>query len=233
MLFRHGASINRWWLMNRKDKSPPNPAHFHSRCASKVVLGACDTVPIDSSDLDQMSMFLQTTGATMEPVGVVFGDGTVKKAHNFENVTGRSMEPLSMPTLWCQAWCALSVLRIGGTFICKVTDSFGRCAVGTYFLMCHCFRHVTIIKPSMSSPCKSERFLVALDFLGHTHNTVKQVRDHLFHAIRSMGPSSCENQDIREIVPTQMLLQQPFLDGIIKLNERFGIIFISCLSMMP
>ena len=124
-----------------------------------------------------------------------------------------------MPTLWCQAWSALGILRVGGTFICKVTDSFGRCAVGTYFLICHCFREVTIIKPSMSNPSKSERFLVALDFLGHTHDTVRQVREHFASALRHSASSS-ENDDVREILPTPMLLQQPFLDGIIKLNER-------------
>jgi len=185
--------------------------------------------------------FLQGLDGYAQPFEVVLGDGTLKNRN-----TSRSREPPSMPILWVQCWAALSSLRAGGSFICKVTDSFSRSAVATYFLLCQCFGLVTIIKPRMSDPSGCEKFLVvsqrvsfvcacpgeslgnkcvchhhqALNFKGNDHSTVKDVRDHLAACVAAAAGAS-EEEDVREIVPTRQILSQTrFLNSIINLNER-------------
>jgi len=226
MLFKHGCSIDRWWMLNRRDKKRPNLAGFKAFLsedrAAQASYNPADANVVDASNLEAMAAFIDATGAIQNPVALVFGDGTVKRS-SFTHADGeqkpRTIELLSMSTLWCQAWAALSTLRVGGSFICKVTDSFGRCSIGSYYLLCHCFQHVTIIKPSMSGPSKCERFLVALDFLGHTHETVKNVRDHFAHAL-SVAASLPQSHGVLEILPPRIILTEPFLNRITKLNER-------------
>ena len=128
---------------------------------------------------------------------MVFDDGTVDNTTIMKLESEhrqRTIELLSMSTLWCQVWSGLCVLRTGGAFISKVTYSF-RCVIGTYYLTCHCFQFVTFIKPSMSCPSKCERFLVALDFLGQDYKTAQSVRAHLAHAL-SVAASLPEDKDV-------------------------------------
>jgi hypothetical protein len=319
VLCKYGPSINRWWLLNRRGKKRPDLEGFKAFSEDRAVRPAFNPVhdtEVDASDLESMTAFLETTGAITNPVGAVFGDGTideksfqeldsapsrvlmlhetdryadakaflakldfdgaavdamlagsmeisiddgltvpapVKKQWQHWNLSGghpdkggdtenyhalkgeynafkanfeawcqardatgqpdfqtwcqamptsrgpksRTLEPASVKPFLCQAWAALRVLRQGGTFICKVTDSLGRCTVGTYYLLCQCFGFVTIVKPSTSSPAKCERFLIALNFLGHDHAIVTNIRDHLAHALRtaSTAPSQPTNTD--------------------------------------
>ena len=222
MLYKHGSSIKRWWLLKRRDKKPPNLVGFKAFAeerATTTSYNPMDAAEVDASDLDAMAAFLASTGAEANPVSVVFGDGTIDvKTQDLERKP-RTIELASMPYLWCQAWSALGVLRVGGTFICKVTDSLGRCSVGTVFLLCQCFKFATIIKPSMTSPAKCERFLVALDFLGPQNEMVVNVRAHLAHVLR-VSASVPESDDVVEIIPTGMILREPFLNRVTKLNER-------------
>ena len=142
----------------------------------------------------------------------------------------RTLELVSLQTFLCQACAALRVLRQGGTFICKVTDSLGRCSVGTYYLLCQCFGFVTIVKPSTSSPAKCERFLIALNFLGNDNELVIKVRNHLAEALRTAATAQDGDLSVVEIVPTPMILKEPFFNRLNKLNERFFYMFVaSCI----
>jgi hypothetical protein len=219
-----GASIHRWWMLNRQGKKRPNIAGFKAFSSEDTSFSynPAHSDIVDASSMEAMKAFLDATGATTNPVGMVFGDGTVDNTTTMKLESEhrpRTIELLSMSTLWCQVWSALGVLRTGGSFICKVTDSFSRCAIGTYYLMCHCFRLVTFIKPSMSCPSKCERFLVALDFLGQDNETVQSVRAHLAHAL-SVAASLPEDKDVVQIIPMAMILKEPFLNRMTKLNER-------------
>jgi hypothetical protein len=343
VLCKYGPSIHRWWLLNRHGKKRPDLEAFKAFSEDRAVRPSYTPVhdtEVDASDLESMTAFLETTGAITNPVGAVFGDGTideksfkeldsapsrvlmlhemdryadaktflakldfdgaavdamltgssmeisiddglsvpapVKKQWQHWNLNGghpdkggdnenyhalkgeynafkanfeawlqahptgqpdfqtwcqaamptsrgpksRTLELASVKLFLCQAWAALRVLRQGGTFICKVADSLGRCTVGIYYLLCQCFGFVTIVKPSTSSPAKCERFLIALNFLGHDHEIVTNVRDHLAHALRTTSTSPNGNASVVEIVPTPMILKEPFFNRLTKLNER-------------
>ncbi len=219
-----GKSIHRWWMLNRQGKKRPNIAGFKAFSSEDISFSynPAQSDTVDASNMEAMTAFLDATCATTNPVGMVFGDGTVDDTTIMKLESEhrpRTIELVSMSTLWCQVWSALGVLRTGGSFICKVTDSFSRCAIGTYYLMCHCFQLVTFIKPSMSCPSKCERFLVALVFLGQENETVRSVRAHLAYAL-SVTASLPEDKDVVQIIPMAMILQEPFLNRMTKLNER-------------
>ncbi|ODN01113.1 Cap-specific mRNA (nucleoside-2'-O-)-methyltransferase 1 [Orchesella cincta] len=55
---------------------------------------------------------------------------------------------------------ALRCLREGGTFICKIFDSFTLFTTGLLFLLYKSFRSISIHKPSSSPTCTSERFII-------------------------------------------------------------------------
>ncbi|KAH6925598.1 hypothetical protein HPB50_007979 [Hyalomma asiaticum] len=66
-------------------------------------------------------------------------------------------EILSKQLYLCQFYTALSVLRTGGHFVCKLFDIFTVYSVGLVYLMYRAFRHVCIFKPNTSRPANSER----------------------------------------------------------------------------
>ena len=66
-------------------------------------------------------------------------------------------ELLTKQLVMCQFACALSILRKGGHFVCKIFDMFTPFLVGLIYLLYRCFDKVCIIKPVTSRPANSER----------------------------------------------------------------------------
>ncbi|RWS08274.1 cap-specific mRNA (nucleoside-2'-O-)-methyltransferase 1-like protein [Dinothrombium tinctorium] len=60
----------------------------------------------------------------------------------------------------CQFVCALSIIRSGGHFVCKLFDVFTRFSVGLVYLMYKSFEKIAIHKPNSSRPANSERYLI-------------------------------------------------------------------------
>lgn len=58
----------------------------------------------------------------------------------------------------CQALVALSILRPGGHFMCKLFDIFTEFSAGLLFLLYHSFKQISIYKPVTSRPANSERY---------------------------------------------------------------------------
>jgi 23S rRNA U2552 (ribose-2'-O)-methylase RlmE/FtsJ len=66
-------------------------------------------------------------------------------------------EILSKQLYLCQFLSALSVLRVGGNFVCKIFDIFTPFSVGLVYLLYLCFDRICIHKPVTSRPANSER----------------------------------------------------------------------------
>ncbi|KNC85528.1 hypothetical protein SARC_02289 [Sphaeroforma arctica JP610] len=62
----------------------------------------------------------------------------------------------------CQFTVALSVLRKGGNFVCKIFDMFTPFTVGLVYVMYKHFDEVCILKPFTSRPANSERYIICL-----------------------------------------------------------------------
>ena len=78
------------------------------------------------------------------------------------DVTGAEdkQELLSQQLILCECITALSVVRVGGHFACKLFDCFLPFTVSLLWVMWRCWDSVAIIKPNQSRPANSERFLV-------------------------------------------------------------------------
>ena len=114
----------------------------------------------------------------MPGVGGADGDGNVFNAENIEtfrrfvmeNTGGKGVhfmmadggfsvegqeniqEILSKQLYLCQCLVALSIVRPGGHFVCKLFDLFTPFSVGLVYLMYRSFQQVAIHKPNTSRP---------------------------------------------------------------------------------
>ncbi|XP_067142705.1 cap-specific mRNA (nucleoside-2'-O-)-methyltransferase 1 isoform X1 [Centruroides vittatus] len=139
------------------------------------------------------------------------------------SVEGREnlQEILSKRLYLCQFLCALSILRTGGHFICKLFDVFTPFSVGLIYLVYHAFQHICIHKPNTSRPANSERYIICKNRLENT----KDIHDYLYEVNCRLGQlsSSLCNQDIVEIVPLRLLKEDAaFYDYIVESNNRLG-----------
>ncbi|KAK8774512.1 hypothetical protein V5799_010954 [Amblyomma americanum] len=112
-------------------------------------------------------------------------------------------EILSKRLYLCQFYMALSVLRTGGHFVCKLFDIFTVFSVGLVYLMYRTFRHVCIFKPNTSRPANSERYIVCK----WRHPDTKDVEDYMYElCCRFQQISSVTSQDdIIEVVPLEVI----------------------------
>ena len=66
-------------------------------------------------------------------------------------------EILTKQLVMCQFACALSILRRGGHFVCKLFDAYTPFTVGLIYLLHRSFEQVCLFKPVTSRPANSER----------------------------------------------------------------------------
>lgn len=83
------------------------------------------------------------------------------------SVEGREneQERLSQQLVLCQFVMALSVLRQGGVFVCKLFDTFLPVTVHCLLILKMHFTNFAIIKPNQSRPANSERYHLALIYV--------------------------------------------------------------------
>lgn len=60
----------------------------------------------------------------------------------------------------CQALIALSILRTGGVYVCKLFDILTTFSAGLVYILRKCFNKVAIHKPNTSRPANAERFVL-------------------------------------------------------------------------
>lgn len=90
--------------------------------------------------------------------------------------------------------CDVTVQNTGGTFICKIFDTFTTFTNGILFLLYKCFKNIAIHKPSSSSSCTSERFIICRDKIDNVDS--KYVIDFLTECLDMV----VNNQEQRKIV---------------------------------
>jgi 23S rRNA U2552 (ribose-2'-O)-methylase RlmE/FtsJ len=92
---------------------------------------------------------------------LVTADGGFDFSTNFNK-----QEQTSLRIIFCEIVSALSIQKKGGTFVCKVYDTYTQVSISFLFLL-HClYETVNIIKPFTSRPANSEKYLVCTGFKG-------------------------------------------------------------------
>ena len=71
-------------------------------------------------------------------------------------------ELLTKQLVMCQFACALSILRHGGHFVCKLFDAYTPFIIGLIYLLHRSFESVCLFKPVTSRPANSERSVVGV-----------------------------------------------------------------------
>ena len=135
-------------------------------------------------------------------------------------------EILSKQLYLCQCLVALSIVRTGGHFVCKLFDLFTPFSIGLIYLMYRAFDHVCIHKPNTSRPANSERYIICK---GKRHDA-KNIKDYMFEIncrLNDLGFSllgtTQSSTDVTEIVPSNVILEdEKFVDYMRRSNDLIG-----------
>ncbi|PFH33821.1 hypothetical protein BESB_080370 [Besnoitia besnoiti] len=117
-------------------------------------------------------------------VFLVVADGGFHLA--VDEKTGRHIENfqelLCARLLLSELLFALLLLQEGGTFLCKIFDTFTHFTASLVYIVARLFKNCVIIKPTGSRAANSERYLVGLRLKSRTSDEFKK----LFEAVRSV-----------------------------------------------
>ncbi|XP_033633452.1 cap-specific mRNA (nucleoside-2'-O-)-methyltransferase 1-like [Asterias rubens] len=144
-------------------------------------------------------------------VHFVMADGGFSVAGQ-ENI----QEILSKQLLLCQFLVALSILRQGGSFVCKTFDLFTPFSIGLIYLLYRAFYKVCLFKPVTSRPANSERYIVCKGMRSGAH----LIHDYMFELNKQMNRLKNSSDDILEVVPLEVIkADEQFTQYITKQNE--------------
>lgn len=148
-------------------------------------------------------------------VHFVMADGGFSVAGQ-ENI----QEILSKQLYLCQFLCALSIIRQGGHFVCKVFDLFTPFSVGLVYLMYRVFDELYVFKPVTSRPANSERYIVCKGLRSNS----QAVHEHMFNVNVRINRLKAEGiEDVNEIVPLHILMEdEEFSSYMAESNDKIG-----------
>lgn len=150
-----------------------------------------------------------------EGVHFVMADGgfSVEGQENIQEI-------LSKQLYLCQFLCALSILRPGGHFVCKLFDLFTPFSVGLVYLLYRVFDELYVFKPVTSRPANSERYVVCK---GLRENS-QDVHDYMFNVnVRINRLKKEDTGDVVEVVPLHILMEdEEFSSYMADSNDRIG-----------
>lgn len=167
---------------------------------------------------DNQAAFIQFVKDNTDGKGLhfVMADGgfSVEGQENIQEI-------LSKQLYLCQFLVAISTLRTGGHFVCKLFDLFTPFSIGLVYLMYRIFNQVSIIKPVTSRPANSERYIVCKNMMSE----MDSVRQY-FHEINldlNKLLVSTSKEDINEIVPYEILEEdEKFFTYMFNSNNSLG-----------
>mmetsp|Transcript_37959 Transcript_37959/g.63706 ORF Transcript_37959/g.63706 Transcript_37959/m.63706 type:complete len:964 (+) Transcript_37959:65-2956(+) len=123
-------------------------------------------------------------------VHMVLADGGFSVRGGREN----QQELLSQQLVLCQFTTALMTLRKGGTFVCKLFDTFLPFTVHCMYILKRCFRKFALLKPNQSRPANSERYAL---FTGLKKERPSAVIDYLLAVNDTMSDFRRKNEKKR------------------------------------
>lgn len=94
-------------------------------------------------------------------VNLVTADGGFDFSTNFNK-----QEQSSLRIIFCEIVTALSIQKKGGSFVCKIYDSYTEVSISYLFLLNILYDKVYITKPVTSRPANSEKYIVCKGFKG-------------------------------------------------------------------
>ena len=91
---------------------------------------------------------------------IITGDGGIDFSDDYND-----QENLAARLIITQIFYALSMQKIGGTFVLKMFDIFNKCSVDAIYLLSIYYEKVYVVKPYTSRYANSEKYIVCLNFI--------------------------------------------------------------------
>jgi 23S rRNA U2552 (ribose-2'-O)-methylase RlmE/FtsJ len=92
-------------------------------------------------------------------MNIITGDGGFDFSSQYPQ-----QEQVSTKLIFCQTAFAISMQKLGGTFILKMYDTFTQFSVDILYLLSNLYESVYIIKPNTSRFANSEKYIVCKNF---------------------------------------------------------------------
>lgn len=109
-------------------------------------------------------------------VPMVTGDGGFDTTDDYNR-----QEELSYPLILSEVVLALKIQSIGGTFVCKLFDTFLPPTLQLMDILTRCYETVTCYKPCMSRISNSEKYIICQGYKGTPAKLMNILIHQLFH----------------------------------------------------
>ena len=112
----------------------------------------------DLYNIDNIKSFKKFINKKVE---IVSGDAGFDFSNDFNN-----QEKQSNRIIFCEIVTAISIQKQGGTFICKLFDTYSELSMQFIFLLSYFYKELYFVKPNTSRPANSEKYIICKGFNG-------------------------------------------------------------------
>lgn len=125
-------------------------------------------------------------------VDLVTGDGGFDNSSDYNH-----QETNSFKLIYSEVYLALLLQKQGGTFICKLFDTFDGRTVALLDILRSCYEEISLYKPCMSRISNSEKYVVCKGFKGYS---VTQMNHMTRHFEDTQIEKTASRQFLREMI---------------------------------
>jgi cap1 methyltransferase len=144
---------------------------------------------------------------------LVTADGGFDYSSNFNG-----QEVNSCQIVYSECSIALNILKLNGSFVCKIFDLFSVSMMQILYIVCNCFEYVYIYKPETSRPANSEKYLICLYY---KDNLTKEFKNNLVNIIDEWFKLSEQVQDSENVIFKNVKVSNYFIKILNDYNEKY------------
>ena len=143
---------------------------------------------------------------------IITGDGGIDFSGDYNN-----QEQTASRLIITQLFYALSMQKIGGTFILKMFDLFTKVSIDVVYLLTIFYKKVFIVKPYTSRYANSEKYIVAMDF---KENISEELQNKFFGILKILNNIDFNKYQISSILNLKQNLY--FMNHLEEINIILG-----------
>jgi len=143
---------------------------------------------------------------------IITGDGGIDFSDDYND-----QENLAARLIITQIFYALSMQKIGGTFVLKMFDIFNKCSVDAIYLLSLFYRKIYVVKPYTSRYANSEKYIVCLDFI---KLPTKEIKMKFWSILKILKSIDFKKYNISSILDIEQNLY--FMNNIEEINIILG-----------
>lgn len=155
-----------------RSKDPKVP-YWHRKVSEdpKVTLHTGPSNDGDIYKFKNILTFIKDIGP--HSMDVVTGDGGFDNSGDYNHQEGNSF-----PLIYSEMYLAMYLQKLGGSFICKLFDTFDARTIRLIALLRPCYETMSFYKPCLSRVSNSEKYVVCTGFKGCPTATLNLLTHH-------------------------------------------------------